>query len=142
MNEDFYEQAIIEYLVENHDYTHLYGPDVHRQTANYQDVYLTEILWDSLSRINPKLPYAAIEQAVIKLETVETGRLEYRNEVFSDYLQSGVEVHFFDGHEERDDIVYLLDYHDPYNNSFHVVNQWTFIEHSNKRPDLVLFAAA
>ena len=139
MNEDFYEQAIIEYLVENHDYTHLYGPDVHRQTANYQDVYLTEILWDSLSRINPKLPYAAIEQAVIKLETVETGRLEYRNEVFSDYLQSGVEVHFFDGHEERDDIVYLLDYHDPYNNSFHVVNQWTFIEHSNKRPDLVLF---
>lgn len=61
------------------------------------------------------------------------------NEVFNDYLQSGVEVHFYDGKEERDDIVYLLDYKNPLNNSFHVVNQWTFVEYSEKRPDVIVF---
>ena len=32
-----------------------------------------------------------------------------------------------------------MDYKNPENNSFVVANQWTFIEHSNKRPDLILF---
>lgn len=139
IDENFYEEAIIEYLVDSHDYTHLYGPDVVRSSKGYHDIYLYDALWDSLSRINSNLPYEAIEQAVIKLENIETGRLEHRNEVFNDWLQSGVEVRFFDGHEERNDIVYLLDYHNPLNNDFHVVNQWTYIEHSNKRPDLVIF---
>ena len=32
-----------------------------------------------------------------------------------------------------------MDYKNPENNSFFVANQWTFIENSNKRPDLILF---
>ena len=32
-----------------------------------------------------------------------------------------------------------MDYKNPENNSFVVANQWTFIENSNKRPDLILF---
>ena len=48
-----------------------------------------------------------------KIQNVEIGSLEQRNEIFNDYLQSGVEVHFFDGKEERDDIVRLLDFDDP-----------------------------
>mgnify|MGYP000697740341 CR=1 FL=1 len=45
---------------------------------------------------------------------------------------------FFDGKEDRDDIVYLIDYSNPDNNDFHVVNQWTFVEHSEKRPDVIV----
>ncbi len=41
--------------------------------------------------------------------------------------------------EERSGLVYLVDYSNPYNNSFIVANQWTFIENSNKRPDILLF---
>ena len=48
-------------------------------------------------------------------------------------------MHFFDGKEERDDIVRLLDFDDPENNDFHVVNQWTFVEYSEKRPDVIIF---
>ena len=36
-------------------------------------------------------------------------------------------------------IVYLVDYKNPDNNSFIIANQWTFIENSNKRPDIILF---
>ena len=56
-----------------------------------------------------------------------------------DYLQNGIPVRYFVDGEERSSIVYLVDYKNPENNSFVVANQWTFIENSNKRPDLILF---
>ena len=60
-------------------------------------------------------------------------------EIFNDYLQSGVEVRYFDGKEERNEIVRLLDFNHPENNVFQVVNQWTFVEYSEKRPDIIIF---
>ncbi len=139
VNEDFYEQALIEHLVEWEHYEHLYGPDVARTTDEYRDVFLPDVLSAALRRINKGLPCAAIQEAILKISNVEGGTLEQRNETFMDYLQSGVEVHFFDGKEERDDIVRLLDFSNPENNDFHIVNQWTFVEYSNKRPDLIAF---
>ena len=139
MNEDFYEQAIIEHLHDDLGYEFLHGPDVERSTPDYRDVFLPGILQSSLRRVNPKLPANAIEQAILKISNVEGTSLYQKNEVFADYLQSGIEVRYFDGKEERDDIVYLIDYEHPLNNSFHVVNQWTFVEYSEKRPDLIVF---
>ena len=139
IDEDFYEQAIIEHLTESLGYAHLYGPDVERTSDKFDDVFLPDVLPAALRRINKKLPQAAIDEAIVKISNVEGGSLEQRNEVFNDYLQAGVEVHFFDGKEERDDIVYLIDFSDTENNDFHIVNQWTFVEYSNKRPDLIAF---
>lgn len=138
INEGFYEEAIIEHLVDM-GYEHLYGPDVIRDSDGYRDVFLPGALSNALRKINPGLPEAAINEAILKISTCEGGTLEQRNERFTDYLQSGVDVHFFDGKEEHDDIVYLLDYKNPFNNTFHVVNQWTFIEYSEKRPDVIIF---
>ena len=139
INEEFYEQVIIEHLRDKHGYEYVHGPDVPRTTPDYHDVFLPGVLPNSLKRINPGLPPTAIEQAVLKLSNIEVGGLYQKNEVFNDYLQSGVEVHFYDGKEDRDDIVYLIDYKNPDNNSFHVVNQWTFVEYSQKRPDVIVF---
>lgn len=139
IDEDFYEKTLIEYFCENLDYEHLYGPDVPRTTTEYHDVFLPDILPDALERINPTLPRQAINEAVLKINDIDTGSLQQRNEAFHEYLQSGVEVRFFDGKEEQNDIVYLIDFDNPKNNDFHVVNQWTFVEYSNKRPDLIVF---
>lgn len=139
MNEDFFEQVIIGHLRDNLGYEFLHGPDVPRTTSDYRDVFLPGILSSSLRQINPGLPNAAIEEAILKISEIDAGSLYQKNEIFNDYLQSGVEVRFFDGKEERDDIVYLLDYRNPLNNRFHVVNQWTFVEYSEKRPDLIVF---
>ncbi|MBE5711774.1 MAG: type I restriction endonuclease subunit R [Slackia sp.] len=139
IDEDFFEQAIIDRLVDEHGYEYLHGPDVARTSGEYRDVFLPGILEDSLRRINKKLPNAAIQEAILKISNVEGGSLEQRNETFTDYLQSGVEVRYFDGKEERDDIVRLLDFENPDSNSFHAVNQWTFVEYSEKRPDLIVF---
>lgn len=139
INEDFFERTLIERLVEKHGYEFLHGPDVARSTNEYRDVFLPGILSSALARINKGLPSAAIQEAILKLSNIEGGSLEQRNETFTDYLQSGVEVRYFDGKEERNDIVRLLDFDEPENNTFHVVNQWTFVEYSEKRPDVICF---
>ena len=94
---------------------------------------------DSLYRLNRGLPDDAIQDALFKLKNFENGELVQKNAVFMDYLQNGIPVRFFVGGEERSSIVYLVDYKNPDNNSFIVANQWTFIENSNKRPDVILF---
>lgn len=139
INEDFFEQTLIEHLVEKHGYEFLHGPDVTRSTSEYRDVFLPGVLPAALARINKELPNAAIQEAILKLSNIEGGNLEQRNETFTDYLQSGVEVRYFDGKEEHNDIVRLLDFDNPESNTFHVVNQWTFVEYSEKRPDVICF---
>ena len=56
-----------------------------------------------------------------------------------DYLQSGIEVSYSEKGETKSEIIYIVDYNNVNNNSFIVANQWTFIENSNKRPDILLF---
>ena len=130
-----YENSIIE-LFQDMGYRHIYGPDIERDFTN--PLYETELI-EALYRLNPNLPNDAIQDALYKLKNFENGELVQKNEVFMDYLQHGIEVRYFDKGEERSCIVYLLDYKQPNNNSFIVANQWTFIEHSNKRPDVLLF---
>lgn len=139
INEDWFEKVIIEHLVDSLGYDHLYGPDVRRSSDDYRDVFLPDVLPDALARINKGLPSAAIDEAILKISNVEGGTLEQRNETFNDYLQSGVEVRYFDGEQDRNEIVRLLDFDDPGNNDFYVVNQWTFVEYSEKRPDVIVF---
>ncbi len=130
-----YENSVVE-LFENMGYKHIYGPDIARDFKSH--VY-DEILLDSLYRLNKSLPEDAIAEALEKLKNFENGELIQKNAVFMDYLQNGVTVRYFENGTERSAIVYLVDYKNAENNSFIVANQWTFIENSNKRPDVILF---
>lgn len=92
-----------------------------------------------LRRVNPSLPPEAFTEAVYKLQNFESGTLLQKNMVFMDYLQNGVPVKYFMDGEERSALVYLIDYQNPANNDFTIANQWTVVENSEKRPDVVLF---
>lgn len=130
-----YENSVIE-LFREMEYRYLYGPDVERDfTSPLYDAELEE----SLRRINPALPYVAIEEALFKLRNFENGELVQKNAIFMDYLQNGIEVSYQEKKETRSGCVYLVDYENPEKNSFIVANQWTFIENSEKRPDVILF---
>lgn len=133
--EEKYENSVIE-LFENMGYNHVYGPDIERDF--YSPLY-EEVLESDLYRLNKGLPSDAIQDAIFKLKNFENGELVQKNEVFMDYLQNGIPVRYFENGEERSSIVYLIDYKNTENNSFIVANQWTFIENSNKRPDVILF---
>ena len=131
-----YENSIIELFQNDLGYEYTYGPDIERDF--YCPLYET-VLIDSLYRLNIGLPGEAIQDALFKLKNFENGELVQKNSAFMDYLQNGIPVRYFADGEERSSIVYLIDYKIPENNSFIVANQWTFIENSNKRPDVILF---
>ena len=131
-----YENSVIELFRNDLGYEYAYSPDIERDF--YSPLY-EEVLLDSLYRLNRGLPDDAIQDALFKLKNFENGELVQKNAVFMDYLQNGIPVRYFVDGEERSSIVYLVDYKNPDNNSFIVANQWTFIENSNKRPDVILF---
>ena len=134
--EDMFEQAVIE-LFENMGYTHIYAPDMER---DYSSPLLDSVLMDSLVKLNKGLPLDAINEAINKLRNFDTGSLLQKNMQFMDYLQNGISVRYFIKGEERTSIVYLIDYNAIDNNSFYVVNQFTYIENgNNRRPDIILF---
>ena len=133
--EENYENSIIE-LFQNMGYQYVYGPDVER---DYKSPLYDDVMVESLHRLNAGLPEAAIKDAIYKLKNFENGTLVQKNTVFMNYLQNGIEVSYHHNGETRSDIVYIADYDHVSNNSFIVANQWTFIENSNKRPDVLLF---
>ena len=130
-----YEKSVIE-LFQNMDYRYVYAPDLER---DFRSPLYEEELDDSIRRINPDMPEDAIADALYKLKNFENAELVLKNALFMDYIQHGIEVRYFVKGEERSGLVYLVDYKNPDNNSFVVANQWTFIENSNKRPDILLF---
>lgn len=131
-----YENSIIELFQNDLGYEYAYGPDIERDF--YSPLY-EEVLIDSLYRLNKNLPKIAIQEALYKIKNFENGELVEKNNIFMDYLQNGIPVKFFIGGEEHSSIVYLVDYKDINNNSFIIANQWTFIENSERRPDIILF---
>lgn len=131
-----YENSVIELFRNDLGYEYVYGPDIER---DFHSPLYEEVLEDSMYRLNRDLPSDAIQNAMFKLKNFENGELVQKNAVFMDYLQNGIPVRFFVNGEERSSIVYLVDYKKLDNNSFIVANQWTFIENSNKRADIILF---
>lgn len=133
--EDTYEQSVIE-LFEGMGYEHVYGPDIER---NMTSPLFDEVLEERIHRLNRKLPKAAITEALSKLRNFDNGTLVQKNKVFMDYLQNGIQVSYYEGDSTKSDIVYWVDYKNAAKNSFLIANQWTIVENSNKRPDVILF---
>lgn len=137
-NESSFENSIIE-LFENLGYQHIYAPDLDRTEEDLHCPFMLEQLYSSLETINPLLSRKAIEEAVFKISNYEVGSLTTKNEIFTDYLQNGVEVSYQENGEEKNEIVNLVDYANPSMNSMIVANQWTYKEYETKRPDIVIF---
>ena len=134
--ESNYENAVLQLMNEDLGYSYVYGPEVER---DYHSPLYEDVLLPCLQRLNPALPDDALGEALYKLKNFETGTLLQKNMVFMDYLQNGVPVKYVENGEERSTLVYLVDFKHPDNNEFTVSNQWTFIEISEKRPDVIFF---
>ena len=138
-NEEAYENALIE-LFQNMGWEHVYGPDIDR---DWHSPLYDSVLEDSIRRLNPKAAPAAIDETLLKLRHFENAELKKKNALFMEYLQNGIEVSYHQNGETKSDIIYIADFENAGKpgdkNSYIVANQWTFIENSNKRPDILLF---
>lgn len=134
-SEGMYENALMS-LFENLGYETLYGPDIAR---DYRVPVNEPQMRFALALVNPTKPNVAIDEAIRKVMSIDTGDLVQKNEKFMDYLQNGVEVTYENGGEMVHDIIYLIDYFNTSRNKFQAVNQWTYQEYSEKRADIIIF---
>ena len=132
--ENSYEQAIIA-LFQEMGYRHECGYDIERDYTNPLHV---ELLQRALKRINPQLSMHTIGEVVNALLRIEGANLVQQNERFNDYLQNGFPIEEKVAGEYRTLIAKLIDYDNPDNNDFCVVNQWTVEEYAKKRADIVV----
>ncbi len=125
-----------------------HGPDIaadgktpERSDPDYHDVVLERRLRNAISTLNPDLPLAAQEDAYRKLIRTEAPSLMEQNRAAHHLMIDGVTVEY-----TREDgsiagaQVRVVDFDDPDNNDWLVVNQFTVSEgHHTRRPDVVVF---
>lgn len=143
ISEDHIEQIIIQEFIEL-GYSYVKGSDISpegkSQEREYNEVVLKNRLHAAISKLNPNVPYEAQEEAIKKVLRTDSPNLFQNNYQVHKYLTDGVDVEYRKGDRIVGDKVWLLDYENPTNNEFLVVNQFTIIENNvNKRPDLILF---
>ncbi|WP_347258669.1 HsdR family type I site-specific deoxyribonuclease [Methylocaldum sp.] len=132
-------------LLERLGYQYVYAPDIAPDSETperdrFEEVLLLERLRTAVARINPSIPADAREEAIKRIQRLNSPELITNNEAFHRMLTEGIKVIYQDKGHERGDLVWLVDFARPDNNEFIVANQFTVIEnHQNKRPDVVLF---
>ena len=132
-------------ILEELGYEILYGPDISPDgdfptRQDYKEVVLQDRLLGTLKKLNPHMPFSALETAIRKVVRNDFPELIENNRSFHKYLTDGVDVEY-----RRDDgqstwgKVWLFDFKNPENNEFLAVNQFTVIGQKERRPDIVLF---
>ena len=108
---------------------------------DFGDVVLEGRLRDAIERLNPGLPYEALDDAYRKLMSPHGTALEVKNESFHRMLVDGVNVEYRDDDGRiRGGLVKVIDFEGVGANDFLAVNQFSVVENRNsRRPDVVLF---
>jgi type I restriction enzyme R subunit len=132
-------------LLKDLGYSFASGQDISYEGQRPLRTSLTEalllpILQDSIYRFNPDIPESARQEALSQVQRIYSQDLLASNEAFHIMLTEGVTVSYQQAGSERGDLVWLIDYKNPENNNFLVVNQYTVIQDQHKkRPDIVIF---
>ena len=144
LHESDIEQMLIEQLKAK-GYSYLYGPDIapdseHPMRYGFDEVVLRDKLESAVKRLNPSLPWQVQDEVVRTTMRISSPDTLANNEVFHRMLTEGIPVTITKDGVERGERAWLIDFSDPWNNEFTVVNQFTIIENGhNRRPDVILF---
>lgn len=132
-------------LLETLGYEYLYAPNIAPDSKtpereSFEQVLLLGRLQKAVNRINSSIPADVQVEAIKEIQRISSPELLANNETFHRLLTEGIPVSKRVDGVERGDRVWLIDFKNPYNNEFVVVNQFTVVENNqNKRPDIVLF---
>jgi type I restriction enzyme R subunit len=144
LHESDIEQMLID-LLKAKKYDYLYGPDIapdgeYPMRSRFDEVVLRDKLENAVKRLNPSLPWLVQDEAVKIAMRLESTDMLVNNETFHRMLTEGIPVTITKNGMERGERVWLVDFNNPWNNEFTVVNQFTIIENGhNRRPDVILF---
>ncbi len=138
------ELAAIEYL-QDLGWQHLDGPTIAPdgpapERTGFGSVLLERRLRDALRNINGQIPAGILDDVLKQVVRLDSPIIDENNLAFHAMLINGVDVQVRGAGGTRGDKAWLIDFNDPANNDFLVVNQLTIVQGSNnRRPDLVLY---
>jgi len=136
LNEGAIEQNLIE-LLKAQGYACFNGNALDR---SLDAVVLEDAFKTALKRLNPELPESTRVEAFQHMMHLGSGDIMTNNEKFHQMLTDGVTVEYFKQGETIGLQVKLIDFDQPENNDFRVVNQFVIKENNqSKRLDVVLF---
>jgi type I restriction enzyme R subunit len=141
---DLEELALLQFAALGYECVH--GPDIapgeaDAERSDYAEVVLRGRLEESLRRLNPSAPAAAVDAALQKLLTLDAPSVIGRNRRFHKLLRDGVEVEVAGpGGTTLTPRLRVVDFDRPDENDWVVVNQFTIVEGPvQRRPDLIVF---
>ena len=111
------------------------------ERADFRAIVLKARLATAVRRLNPRLPPVAVEEIVHIVTTPTEATLPRKNRAFHRLLMDGVKIEFTNAHGEKEtDHAQFIDFQNPVNNDFLVLNQLTVVGTKKpRRPDLVIF---
>ncbi len=128
--ESHLEEAALEWF-EELGYEIVFAPDIapdgeYREREDYSDVILNDKIKDALTRINPKMPDDALEDAFRQLTIPQSPSLIMNNKSFQKMITDGIDVQLRQADAGyRTEKVYVFDFEQTLNNEFMVANQFT-----------------
>lgn len=153
ITEDQLEQECIRWFTDQ-GYLYKNGYDIapdgdSPERDDYHQVILKQRLLERLEILNPDLPSDCLSVVINTVSTPDTPVLIKSNRAFHKYLIEGVPVEYsvYEDGETKTKHTHarLMDFNEPDNNEFLVVNQFTITGTSrhgktgNRRPDIVVF---
>ena len=126
-------------------YSFVHGPDIapagkSQEREDLRQVILTERLRSALKKLNPEVPSATIESALLQLTNSNISGLLSSNRQFHQWIVTGLPSTYMDNDQEIGIRLRLIGFDDPSSNDWLVVNQLKIVGIKHTRiPDLVIY---
>ena len=135
-NEETLEKITMEILKEL-EFECINGYEMER--VDYSKVILEDDLKNAIHKINNNVKDEQVTEVVRQIKNLEHNNTILNNKQFTKYLLEGCQVPINENGETRYKTIKIVDFNNISNNTFKAINQYTIIEHSEKRPDIIIF---
>ena len=135
-NEETLENITMEILKEL-EYECINGYEMER--TDYSKVILEDDLINAIYKMNSNVTYEQVTEVVRQIKNLEHNNTVLNNKQFTKYLLEGCQMPINENGETRYKTIKIVDFNNISNNTFKAINQYTIIEHSEKRPDIIIF---
>ena len=131
-DEETLEKVTME-MLQSLEYESINGYELQRE--DFSKVLLEEDIVQAIERINKGIKNEQITEVLRLLRNLDNNNTILNNKQFTKYLLEGIPVPVQENGETKYKTVKLIDFNNISNNTFKAINQYTIIEHSEKRPD-------
>ncbi|MCI8640404.1 MAG: type I restriction endonuclease subunit R, partial [Clostridia bacterium] len=124
-------------MLEKLGYECINGYEMER--TDFSKILLEYDLVQAIEKINKGIKDEQIQESVRLIRNLDYNNTILNNKQFTKYLLEGISVPIQENGETRYKTVKIIDFDNISNNTFKAINQYTIIEHSEKRPDIIIF---